>query len=342
MIRQAIARVIEGKNLTEEEMIGVMDQIMEGQATPAQIGSFLTALRMKGETVAEITGAAKVMRAKATRINAGDKRPLVDTCGTGGDGANTFNVSTASAFVVAAAGIPVAKHGNRSVSSSCGSADVLEALGVNLALSPEEVGRSVREIGIGFLFAPALHGAMKHAIGPRRELGIRTIFNLLGPLTNPAGATVQVMGVYSPALTEPIATVLGNLGATRALVVCGEGNLDELTVTGATRISEWNGATVSTYEITPEAVGLPRCALADISGGASPAEAAALLQAVLNGQPGPRLDMTLLNSGAALMAAGKSDTLESGVKLARETVMERKAAAKLQELIRFSQENSGL
>ena len=232
-----------------------MQSIMSGEATAAQIGAFITALRMKGETVAEITGAVRVMREKATRIDTGIDTAtggiIIDTCGTGGDCSGTFNVSTTSAFVVAGAAAIVAKHGNRSVSSKCGSADVLEASGVALNLTPEQIGRCVREVGIGFLFAPALHGAMKYAIGPRREIGIRTIFNILGPLTNPAGANVQVLGVFDAELTEPLANVLGQLGSKRALVVHGEGNLDELTVTGATRISELTDGKVSTYTRHP-------------------------------------------------------------------------------------------
>jgi len=259
MIREAISRVIERKDLDEEQMVGVMNEIMSGEATPAQIGSFITALRMKGETIEEISGAAMVMREKATRITTGvavDKDEiLVDTCGTGGDSSGTFNVSTTTAFVVAAAGIPVAKHGNRSVSSQCGSADVLEALGVNLDLTPEQVGNCVREVGIGFLFAPMLHGAMKHAIGPRREIGIRTIFNVLGPLTNPAGANVQLLGVYSPDLCEKLARVLGRLGTLRALVVCGAGNVDEFTVTGETEVAELSNGEVRTYTVRPEDAG---------------------------------------------------------------------------------------
>ena len=229
MIKEAIAKVVAGSDLTQDEMVQMMREIMSGETTPAQIGAIITALRIKGETIDEIVGAALVMREKATRIEAIEPGGvLVDTCGTGGDGCSTFNVSTTAAFVVAGAGIRVAKHGNRAVSSRCGSADVLEALGVDLAMSADRIGQAIREVGIGFMFAPSMHGAMKHAIGPRREIGIRTIFNVLGPLTNPAGANVQVMGVYSPLLTENLAMVLGKLGARRALVVCGQGNIAEL------------------------------------------------------------------------------------------------------------------
>lgn len=337
MMKEAIAKLVAGTDLSEAEMIGVMETIMGGEATAAQIGAFITALRIKGETVDEITGAAKVMRAKATKVHAvGEGEILVDTCGTGGDASGTFNVSTTSAFVVAAAGIPVAKHGNRSVSSHCGSADVLEALGVDLGLSAEQIGRSIREVGIGFMFAPALHGAMKHAIGPRREIGIRTIFNILGPLTNPAGANVQVMGVFDPSLTEPLAKVLGKLGSRRALVVCGEGNLDEITITGATRVSDWANGQVTTYTIHPSELGMATASLAEIKGGKTAVEAAAQLRSVLSGKPGPCLDMVLLNGGAALMAAGRTADLASGVALAREVVISGAALNKVDALVAFS------
>ncbi len=341
MIREAIGRVIEGKDLDEKQMIGVMNEIMGGEATPAQIGSFITALRMKGETIEEISGAAMVMREKATRIATGvaiDKGEiLVDTCGTGGDSSGTFNVSTTTAFVVAAAGVPVAKHGNRSVSSHCGSADVLEALGVNLDLTPEQVGNCVMEVGIGFLFAPMLHGAMKYAIGPRREIGIRTIFNVLGPLTNPAGANVQLLGVYTPDLCEKLARVLNRLGSLRALVVCGAGNVDELTVTGDTEVAELSNGTVRTYTVRPEDVGLGRSRLVDLKGGATPEESAAILRDVLGGAEGPKRSMLLLNSGAALYAAGKAPGLKTGVELAAEIIDSGAALAKVDALVTFSQ-----
>jgi len=341
MIREAISRVIERKDLDEELMVGVMGEIMSGEATPAQIGSFITALRMKGETIEEISGAAMVMRRKATRIATGvavDKGEiLVDTCGTGGDSSGTFNVSTATAFVVAAAGIPVAKHGNRSISSHCGSADVLEALGVNLDLTPEQVGNCVREVGIGFLFAPMLHGAMKYAIGPRREIGIRTIFNVLGPLTNPAGANVQLLGVYSPDLCEKLARVLGRLGSLRALVVCGAGNVDELTVTGDTEVAELANNEVKTYTVRPEDAGVSRAEIADLKGGATPEESAAILRDVLAGAAGPKRSMLLLNSGAALYAAGMAPAIKAGVKLAAELIDSGAALARLDGLIQFTQ-----
>jgi anthranilate phosphoribosyltransferase len=337
MMKEAIAKVVAGTDLSEAEMVGVMEVIMGGEATQAQIGAFITALRIKGETVDEITGAARVMRAKATKVHGvGEGGILVDTCGTGGDSSGTFNVSTTTAFVVAAAGVPVAKHGNRSVSSHCGSADVLEALGVDLTLSAEEIGQCIREVGIGFMFAPALHGAMKHAIGPRREIGIRTIFNILGPLTNPAGANVQVMGVYTPSLTETLAQVLGRLGAKRALVVCGEGNLDEITITGATRVSDWDNGALTTYSIHPSELGMATATLAEIKGGTTAPEAAVQLRSVLSGKGGPCLDMVLLNAGAALMAAGRSGDLASGVALAREVVASGGALKKVEALIAFS------
>ena len=339
MIQEAIAKVIEKTDLSELEMTGVMDEIMSGNASPAQIGSFLTALRMKGETVEEITGAAKVMRDKATRVQASRADEiLVDTCGTGGDSSGTFNVSTTAAFVVAGAGLKVAKHGNRSVSSHCGSADVLEALGVDLNLGAEDIAHCVMRIGIGFMFAPVLHGAMKHAIGPRREIAIRTLFNVLGPLTNPAGANIQVMGVFAPDLTETLAQVLGNLGTRRALVVCGEGNMDEITVTGETRISEWRDGKVQTYTIRPEDFGIQRSAIADIKGETAAAAAAAHLRRILTGEAGPCLDMVLMNSGAALMAAGRSGSLEAGIDLAREVVNSGAALRKVDELVAFGKQ----
>jgi anthranilate phosphoribosyltransferase len=339
-IREAIGQVILGNDISEGDMYGVMNEIMSGEATSAQIGSFITALRMKGETVEEITGAVRVMREKATPIetgvDVGKGEILMDTCGTGGDGSGTFNVSTASAFVVAGAGVVVAKHGNRSISSKCGSADVLEAAGVALDLSPEQVGRCIRETGIGFLFAPVLHGAMKYAIGPRREIGIRTIFNILGPLTNPAGANVQIIGVFDRKLTEPLANVLGKLGTKRALVVHGEGGLDELTVTGPTLVSELKNGKVTSYMITPQEMGLPTAVLAELRGGETAAESAVQLRSVLLGTPGPKRNMVLLNSGAALMVAGLTEDIKGGVKLAAGIIDSGKASQKLEQLVAFS------
>ncbi len=339
-IKEAITQVVGHADLSEEQMYAVMTDIMSGVATPVQIASFLTGLRMKGESVDEIAGAVRVMREKATRVDTGVDLEaggiVVDTCGTGGDCSGTFNVSTTSAFVVAGCGFIVAKHGNRSVSSSCGSADVLEAAGVKLDLTAEQVGACIKQAGIGFLFAPALHGAMKYAIGPRREIGIRTIFNILGPLTNPAGANVQVLGVFAAELTEQLALVLGKLGSKRALVVHGEGNLDELTVTGTTLISELKDGIVTSYRITPEEVGLARAPLEELQGGRDSGESALLMKDILAGTAGPRRDMVLLNSGAALLAAGGVDDLPAGIAAAAECIDSGRAHRKLLELIELS------
>ncbi|HID02093.1 MAG TPA: anthranilate phosphoribosyltransferase [Desulfobacterales bacterium] len=339
-IKEAINKVVVKDDLTENEMVDVMNEIMGGEATAAQIGSFITALRMKSETVEEITGAVRVMREKATTIDSGVDTAagnvLVDTCGTGGDSSGTFNVSTTAAFVVAGSGLPVAKHGNRSITSNCGSADVLEAIGVKLDIIPELVGKCIQEIGIGFLFAPALHGAMKHAIGPRKELGIRTIFNILGPLTNPAGANVQVLGVFNGDLTEPMAHVLQKLGSKRALVVHGEGNLDELTVTGQTKVSELKNGEVTTYTINPEDFGLNKASLEDLQGGSNAEEAASQMRTVLEGKNGAKRDMVLLNSGAALMAAGLCEDLKTGIAQAAKVIDSGAALQKLEQLITFT------
>ncbi|MGR0482409.1 MAG: anthranilate phosphoribosyltransferase [Candidatus Electronema sp. V4] len=338
MIRVAIAQIVNGQHLEEAQMTAVMQEIMSGQATDAQIGSFITALRMKGETIDEITGAVRVMREKATFVDTGidtAKDVLFDIVGTGGDGSGTFNVSTTSAFVVAGAGVFVAKHGNRAVSSHCGSADVLEALGANLNMPPERVAECVRTVGIGFLFAPLLHGAMKHAIGPRRELGIRTIFNILGPLTNPARTNVQLTGVFAKELTTPIAHVLARLGMKRALVVWGEGGMDELTVTGTSYVADARDGKVESYTVEPEEVGLKRADFAEIKGGKTATESAEQVRAVLHGTPGAKLDMVLLNAGAALMAAGKADDLRGGVDLAREVIASGAALRKLKDFAAF-------
>jgi anthranilate phosphoribosyltransferase len=338
MIKEAIAKIVTGQHLDEAQMTAVMEEIMSGQATDAQIGSFITALRMKGETIDEITGAARVMRAKATFVDTGIDTAsgvLLDIVGTGGDGSGTFNVSTTSAFVIAGAGIPVAKHGNRAVSSACGSADVLEALGADLTMPPEQVAECVRTVGIGFLFAPLLHGAMKYAIGPRRELGIRTIFNILGPLTNPARPNIQLTGVFSKELVVPIAQVLVRLGMKRALVVWGEGGMDELTVTGASHLADAHDSKVESCTVTPEEVGLKRASFAEIKGGKTAAESAEQVRAVLRGTPGAKLDMVLLNAGAALMAAGKSADLRGGIELAREVIASGAALRKLEHFASF-------
>ena len=339
MIKQAIAQVVSGRDLDEEQMVEVMNEIMSGEATDAQIGSFITALRMKGETIDEIVGAVRVMRDKATFVDTGVDTAagelLMDIVGTGGDGAGTFNVSTTTAFVVAGAGIPVAKHGNRAISSSCGSADVLEALGVDLSMEADQVARCVKNVGIGFLFAPMLHGAMKHAIGPRREMGIRSIFNILGPMTNPAGANVQLTGVFARELTAVMAEVLDRLGMKRTLVVWGEGNMDEMTVTGTSHVADGHDGKVTVYTVEPEDVGLNRAALDDIRGGSTVEESAAQVLEVLNNTPGARLDMVLLNAGAALMAAGRADDIKAGVDMAREIVASGAALEKLDNLISF-------
>lgn len=339
MIKDAIALVVTGEDLNEQQMTAVMQEIMSGEATDAQIGSFITALRMKGETLNEISGAVRVMREKATFVDTGiatDKGELLmDIVGTGGDGSGTFNVSTTTAFVVAGAGIPVAKHGNRAISSSCGSADVLEELGVDLSLPADKVAECVREVGIGFLFAPMLHGAMKYAIGPRREMGIRTVFNILGPMTNPAGANVQLTGVFAKALTKPVAEVLLRLGMKRTLVVWGEGNMDEMTITGTSYIADAHDGKVETYTVNPEDVGLSRASITDIKGGATVEESAAMVRSVLSNTPGARLDMVLLNAGAALMAAGKAADLQAGVDQAGDIITSGAALAKLDKLASF-------
>jgi anthranilate phosphoribosyltransferase len=353
MLKEAIFKVVTRQDLTEEEMTQAMDIIMTGEATEAQIGAFITALRMKGETVTEITAAAKVMRAKATRIPVGDslvdldrdeinvdQETVVDTCGTGGDATHTFNVSTITAFVVAGAGLKVAKHGNRAVSSRCGSADVIEALGINLALTPEQVAQCVSEVGIGFLFAPQLHGAMRYAIGPRREIGIRTIFNVLGPLTNPAGANVQVLGVYDAALTEPLAQVLGRLGCRSAFVVFGEGSFDEISIVGPTRVSQLADGMVRTYNIAPEDFGLKRAILEDIKGG-DVFENARIVRQVLTGGGGPKEDMVALNAAAVFMAAGLAQDFPGGITQARECIKSGKALKKLDHLIQKSKSFGG-
>ncbi|OPX19955.1 MAG: anthranilate phosphoribosyltransferase [Desulfobacca sp. 4484_104] len=349
MLKEVIYKVVTRQDLSEPEMTRAMEIIMGGEATEAQIAAFITALRMKGETVAEITAAARVMRAKATPIPVGDhlvdldrdeinldRETVVDTCGTGGDATQTFNVSTTTAFVVAGAGLKVAKHGNRAVSSRCGSADVIEALGINLALTPAQVAECIAEVGIGFLFAPALHGAMRYAIGPRREIGIRTIFNILGPLTNPARANIQVLGVYDPNLTEPLAQVLGNLGCRRAFVVYGEGSFDEFSITGPSRVSEFADGQVRTFSLAPEELGLKRARLEDIRGG-DVLQNACIIRQVLAGEVGPRQDMVALNAAAALVAAGAAPDFTAGLAQSQEIIRSGRALAKLEALIAKSQ-----
>jgi anthranilate phosphoribosyltransferase len=330
----AIARVVEQRDLTASEMESVMRSIMTGQATPAQIGGFLVGLRMKGETVDEIAAAAKVMRELATRVDVGGPH-LVDTCGTGGDGASTFNISTASAIVTAAAGGRVAKHGNRSVSSSSGSADVLETAGVKLDLTPAQVAACIDQVGVGFLFAPQHHSAMKHAIGPRKEMRVRTLFNLLGPLTNPAGAPNQVLGVFSPDWVEPLAQVLKQLGSEHVLVVHAEDGLDEISIAAPTRVAELNKGDISVYTVTPEDFGLQRADLSAIAV-ENAEQSLAMIEAVFADQPGPARDIVRLNAGAAIYAAGLASSLADGVALAAAVISSGKARQTHQSLIDVS------
>ena len=337
MIRECIAKVVDKIDLTPEETRAVWEEITGGLATPSQIAALITGLRMKGETVEEITAAALVMRDRATRVPVDDAAslPLLDTCGTGGDQTHTFNVSTCAAFVVAGAGVRVAKHGNRSVSSACGSADVCEALGVRMDLTPDQVAACIRTHHIGFLFAPALHGTMKHAATPRKEIAIRTIFNLLGPLANPAGARLQLLGVYRRDLTERVARVLGKLGCRRAMVVHGEDGMDEITTTGKTHVCELADGRLRSYEILPEDFGLPRARMEDLRG-AGADENARLLLEVLEGRPGPRRDMVLLNAGAALYTAGTANDIPEGIRQAAASIDTGSAASRLRGLIDFS------
>lgn len=333
-IKQAIGVVLDGTDLTEAEAEAVMEQIMCGEATPAQIGGFLIALRSKGEVVEEVAGFARAMRSNAVTVV--PRRPFViDTCGTGGDGTGTFNISTVAAFVVAGAGLPVAKHGNRSVSSKCGSADVLEALGVNLDLSPTGVAACIDEVGIGFLYAPHLHPAMKHAVGPRREMGVRTVFNILGPLTNPAGAQAQVLGVYDGSLTELMARVLDALGSHGALVVHGAGGLDELSTIGPNRVTRLRAGAVETFYLDPQDLGLGRATLSDLKGG-TPQANAAIATRILDGERGPRRDVVLLNASAALTTGGLADDLGQGLDLAAQSVDSGAARGKVDELVAFT------
>ncbi|MEK7795216.1 MAG: anthranilate phosphoribosyltransferase [Candidatus Hydrogenedentota bacterium] len=335
-LQEALRRVVDGHDLSRAESAGVMKLIMSGDASPALVSGLLVALRMKGETTEEITGFAETMRSMATRVPA-NRRPLVDTCGTGGDGAGTFNISTTAAFVVAGAGVAVAKHGNRAASSQCGSADVLEALGVKLDLTPEAVGRCIDAIGIGFLYARALHGAMKHVAPVRADLKIRTIFNMLGPLTNPANADGQVVGVFDRDRAETLARVLANLGVRRAFVVAGMDGLDEITVTGPTYVAEANAGHVKVYELLPEDAGIPRTPDADLSGG-NAVDNAAITRDVLLGVPGPRRDIVVLNAAAALLAGEAAHDWKSAAKAAAESIDSGAAMRKLDELVRFTTE----
>ncbi len=333
MIKEAIHMLVDNINLSEGEMAACMKEIMEGKATDAQIGALLSALRVKGETVEEITGAAKIMREKATAIKAPEG--VLDTCGTGGDMSHTFNISTTTALVVAGAGIPVAKHGNRSVSSRSGSADVLEALGVKIDLPPQKAEKCLFETGFGFLFAPLFHPAMKYAIGPRREISIRTIFNILGPLTNPAGARRQVLGVFANRLTETLAMVLGNLGAVDAMVVHGEDGLDEISVSARTKISRFKGGAIENFYIEPEDFGIWKNDIEHIRGG-DKEENAAITLSILHGEEGARRDIVLMNSAVAIIAAGKTEDFKTAFGVASESIDSGRALRKLEEVKRVT------
>src|SRR5262245_46543123 len=345
IITEAVRALVDRRDLSRIEAAAAMEAIMSGAATNAQIAAFLTALRMKGEIVEELIGFAQVMRQKVVKVRAHDRdvvgatgtdrEMLIDTCGTGGDATGTFNVSTATAFVVAGAGLKVAKHGNRSVSSLCGSADVVETLGVNLELGPAQVARCLDQVGIGFLYAPLLHTAMKHVMAARREMGVRTVFNMLGPLTNPAGANAQLIGVYSAALTEPLARVLAELGTRRALVVHGADGLDEITTTGETQIAEVREGVVRMSQLRPEDFGVPRATLRELQGG-DREENAQIIRGILAGETGPRRDIVLVNAAAALVVGGKAQDLKDGVAMAAASVDSGAAASKLGELAALS------
>jgi anthranilate phosphoribosyltransferase len=337
VIQEVISKLLDGTQLTRAEARAVMDEIMRGEATPAQIGGFLVALRSKGETADEITGCAEAMRDHVLVVRP-DRDDLVDTAGTGGDGAHTINISTAAALVAAAAGAGVAKHGNRAVSSACGSADVLEALGFTLAQEPQRIARSIDELGFGFLFAPSHHPAMRYAAAVRRELATRTVFNVLGPLTNPAGARAQVVGVYSPDLVRTIADVLARLGARRAYVVHGEGGIDELSPVGQNLVAEVVDGEVLERWLDPESeLGIPRCSVDELRGG-SPAENAEAIREVFAGAGGGRRDAILLNAAGAIAAGGHAADLREGLEVARRTIDSGAASERLESLIAFSRE----
>jgi anthranilate phosphoribosyltransferase len=333
-IQQALHTLLNKQNLSADEMRDVMRIIMTGQATDAQIAGFLIALRCKGETIDEIAAAVEVMRELASKVDVKGEH-VIDTCGTGGDGANTFNISTTCAFVVAAAGGQVAKHGNRSVSSSCGSADLLEAAGVNLDLTVEQVARCVNDIGVGFLFAPKYHGAMKYTIGPRKEMAVRTLFNLLGPLSNPAAAPNQLIGVFAKEWVEPMAQVLKKLGSQHVLVVSADDGLDEISIASQTNIAELKDGVVSTYTITPESLGFKRASLQELAV-TDAASSLKIVKAVLDNQPGTARDIVALNAGAAIYAANISDSMISGIEKAQEVLASGAARAKFDALISYS------
>jgi len=334
MIKEAIATLVSGNSLTTAEAASVMEEIMEGEVAPAQFGAFVTALRLKGETVDEIVGLARTMRTKAVTVTVTGQ--VVDTCGTGGDGLHTFNISTTAAFIAAGAGLRVAKHGNRAMSSQCGSADVLDALGVKIDLNAEQVQRCLQEVGIGFMFAPIFHPAMKYATAPRREIGIRTVFNILGPLTNPAGATAQLLGVADETLVKKLALALQGLGCDHALVAHGEDGLDEITVTGKTKVCELKDGSIKSYSIRPEDFGLSRSSLDSLKGGTLD-ENAAMLRSVLAGAHGSQRDAVLMNAAAVLLAGDRVITLRQGIDLAQEVVDNSQALEKLEQLIGLSQ-----
>lgn len=331
-----IASVSDGVDLSGEEAERAMEMVMDGEATPAQVASFLTALKMKGETVEEISAFARVMRKFATRISPKVDGLLVDTCGTGGDKVKTFNISTIAAFVASGAGVGIAKHGNRSVTSKSGSADLLEALGVKLELSPEKVEKLIEEVGIGFMFAPLFHKTMKHAVGPRKEIGIRTVFNILGPLTNPAEAQAQVLGVFKPELTEVMAGVLRNLGVKHALVIHGMEGLDELSIAGESRVSELRDGKIDTYTVTPEDFGIERAEISSVVGGSPGENARTTLSLLKDGLKGAERDIVLMNSAAAIYVGGRAETLEEGVELAEESIDSGEAYSKLKGLVESS------
>jgi anthranilate phosphoribosyltransferase len=350
MIRESIMKVVAGESLSETEMEKTMEEVITGKATPAQIGSFITALRIKGETVDEITGAARAVRARAAKLHLNnhlvnidrdeinvEDETILDTCGTGGDGTNIFNVSTATAFVAAGAGIRLAKHGNRPDSMHCGSADVLENLGVNIDITSTDAERCIREVGIGFLYAPLFHGTMQYTAGPRREIGFRTIFNLLGPLTNPAGAQAQVLGVYAPDLTETMARVLKRLGTREAFVVCGEGTFDEISICGPTIISHLLEGSVRTFRMTPEEYGFKRVDPVNIKGG-NAGENASIIREILDGEKGPKRDMVLLNAAAAFVVAGLDKDFKGGIERAGDSIDSGLAREKLHALVDFTQQ----
>lgn len=333
MVKESIHMLVNNISLSETEIADDMREIMEGKVTDAQIGAFLTALRIKGETVEEITGAAKIMREKATTIKSPEG--VLDTCGTGGDMSHTFNISTTTALIVAGAGIPVAKHGNRSVSSQSGSADVLEALGLKINLTPEKVEKCLFETGFGFLFAPLFHPAMKYAIGPRREMGIRTIFNILGPITNPAGAKRQILGVFADKLTRTLAMVLGNLGAVNAMVVHGEDGLDEVSISGRTKVARYSDGEVKEFHIDPEDFGIWRHSIEHIRGG-SKEENAGITVSILKGEKGPRRDIVLMNAAVAVIVSGRTEDFKTAFSIAVDSIDSGRAMKKLEEVKRVS------